>query len=155
MKKIVDLDKWNKDFFFPIHGENQSKFNPSYRETIIEVDRWLQDQPDAEEKRLYKTKKYTINYGYGGAVLYTPYDCEERFYTLANTCFGIRKSIMCCDILETEDAEIEDFERLEFGGDVYVWRKDGARKCIDPEYFADEDWNEDYCEKCRYKGEEE
>ena len=43
--------------------------------------------------------KYTIDYGYGEAILYTPYDAKERFYTLAGTCFGIRKSIMHCVIL--------------------------------------------------------
>lgn len=92
--------------------------------------------------------KYTINYGFGKAVLYTPYDAEERFYTLANTCFGIRKSIMGCTIMETEDVPCEDFERLEFYGDVYVWREDGARKMLAP--FKDEDWETDYCEDCCY-----
>ena len=72
--------------------------------------------------------KYTIDYGFGTAVLYTPYDAEDRFYTLAYTCFGIRKCIAYCDILKSEDVEISDFERLEFGGDAYVWDKDGHRK---------------------------
>lgn len=47
--------------------------------------------------------KYTIDYGFGEATLYTPYDAKERFYTLAGTCFGIRKSIMHCVILKAED----------------------------------------------------
>ena len=64
--------------------------------------------------------KYTINYGFGTAILYTPYNCEERFYTLANTCFGIRKSIMCCEIVKSEDVACNNFERLEFNGDIYV-----------------------------------
>lgn len=42
-----------------------------------------------------KTYKYKIAYGIGTATLYTPYDCESRFYTLASTCFGIRKNIFC------------------------------------------------------------
>ena len=96
--------------------------------------------------------KYTINYGFGKAVLYTPYDCESRFYTLANTCFGIRKSIMGCSIIKKEDVECSDFERLEFNGDVYVWREDGARKMIEPEWAADEDWDDYYCDECKYVG---
>jgi hypothetical protein len=93
--------------------------------------------------------KYTINYGFGKAILYTPYDCpEQRFYTLANTCFGIRKSIMCCNIIAIEDKECEDFERLEFNGDVYVWNEDGARKMIEP--YPDEEFDTDWCEECRY-----
>lgn len=93
--------------------------------------------------------RYTIDYGCGIAYLHTPYDCpEERFYTLANTCFGIRKSIMCCDIVEVEEATCEEFERLEFFGDVYVWREDGARKMLEP--WVDEEFDTDYCEECRY-----
>ena len=99
-----------------------------------------------------KMKKYTIDYGFGRAVLYTPYDCEERFYTLAGTCFGIRKSISGCDIIKTEDADIEDFERLEFCGDMYVWREDGARRMLEPYY--EEEWDKYFCEECRYTGEE-
>ncbi len=93
--------------------------------------------------------KYTIDYGFGTAYLYTPYDCpEKRFYTLADTCFGIRKCIMCCDIVRVEETPCEDFERLEFYGDVYVWREDGARKMLEP--WADEEFDTDYCEECRY-----
>lgn len=67
--------------------------------------------------------KYTIDYGFGEATLYTPYAAKERFYALAGTCFGIRKSIMHCVILRAEEIPCEDFERLEFNGDVYVWRE--------------------------------
>lgn len=95
--------------------------------------------------------KYTIDYGFGEATLYTPYDGKERFYTLAGTCFGIRKSIMHCVILRAEEIPCEDFERLEFNGDVYVWREDGARKMIAPLWAADKEWNMDYCEEVRYK----
>ena len=95
--------------------------------------------------------KYTINYGFGKAILYTPYDAEERFYTLANTCFGIRKSIMYCEIIKTEDVSCEDFERLEFNGDVYVWREDGARKMIEPDFMSDADWDTYYCDEVKYK----
>lgn len=97
--------------------------------------------------------KYTIDYGFGTAVLYTPYDPEKRFYQLANTCFGIRKSIMGCTILKKEDIPFDDFERLEFNGDVYVWREDGARKMIEPEWASDEDWDLDLCEEYIYKEE--
>ncbi len=95
--------------------------------------------------------KYTIDYGYGKAILYTPYDCpEKRFYTLADTCFGIRKSIMGCTIIKAETKACEDFERLEFNGDVYVWNEDGARKMIEPSWAADDDFDTVFCEKCRY-----
>lgn len=97
--------------------------------------------------------KYTIRYGFGTAVLYTPYPPEERFFTLANTCFGIRKSIIWFDIIHVEDVQCEYFERLEFGGDVYVWREDGARKMLKPDWAADEDWDMDFCDECRYKEE--
>lgn len=99
--------------------------------------------------------KYTIDYGFGEAILYTPYDGKERFYALAGTCFGIRKSIMHCVILRAEEIPCEDFERLEFNGDVYVWREDGARKMIAPLWAADKEWNMDYCEKVRYKPKED
>lgn len=91
--------------------------------------------------------KYKIDYGYGQATLYTPYidDVENRFYTLANTCFGIRKSIEQCLILSKSESNCEDFERLEFNGDVYVWRKDGARKMLRP--FESEEWDTYYCEE--------
>lgn len=95
-----------------------------------------------------KTYKYKIAYGIGTATLYTPYDCENRFYTLASTCFGIRKNIFCCSIISKEEVECEDFERLEFSGDVYVWDKDGRRKMIEPE--EDKEWDDYYCEKCKY-----
>ena len=96
--------------------------------------------------------KYTIDYGYGFATLYTPFkEVEERFYTLANTCFGIRKSIMGFEIISTEEETCDDFERLEFNGDEYVWNEDGARKMLSP--WPDECWDYDYCEECRYKTE--
>ena len=98
--------------------------------------------------------KYTIDYGFGEATLYTPYDAKERFYALANTCFGIRKSIMHCVILKAEDIPCEDFERLEFDGDVYVWREDGARKMVAPLWAADKEWDMDNCEMVRYKPKE-
>ena len=98
--------------------------------------------------------KYTIDYGFGEATLYTPYDAKERFYALANTCFGIRKSIMHCVILKAEDIPCEDFERLEFYGDVYVWREDGARKMVAPLWAADKEWDMDDCEMVRYKPKE-
>ena len=50
-----------------------------------------------------------------------------------------------------EDSECDDFERLEFNGDVYVWDELGRRKCLEPKDMADEEWDDTYCEKCRYK----
>lgn len=104
-------------------------------------------------------KRYTIDYGlergYRIAYLWTPYkDWRKRFYTLAGTCFGIRKSIFCSQLIEKKEVPLpnaypDENERLEFDGDVYVWRKDGARKMVEPEYFADLEWDTDYCEKCK------
>ena len=101
-----------------------------------------------------QTKRYEIAYGVGKAILYTPHDCEKRFYTLVNTCFGIRKNIFCCNIISEKECECEDYERLEFSGDVYVWDKDGRRKMIAPEWCKEEEWDDSYCEECKYKGEE-
>lgn len=90
--------------------------------------------------------KYTIDYGFGKAILYTPHDPEERFYALASTCFGIRKSIAGCSVIKAEEAACADYERLEFSGDVYVWREDGARKMLEP--YPDEEWDTEYCTEC-------
>ena len=90
--------------------------------------------------------KYTIYYGAGTAELFTPeMDWHQRFMTLASKCFGIRKSILCCELLERSNEEPagkipEERERLAFGGDVYVWREDGARRMLEPVEFADDDW---------------
>ena len=92
--------------------------------------------------------KYKINYGFGTATLYTPHEPEIRFYSLAGTCFGIRKSIACCCVVGKEDADCDDYERLEFNGDVYVWREDGARKMLEP--WPDDEWDTDFCEECCY-----
>lgn len=101
--------------------------------------------------------KYTIDYGFGKAILYTEHNPRKRFYKLASTCFGIRKSIMCCNIILAEDAPspTHGCERLEFGGDVYIWREDGARKMLEPDWAADEDWDTDFCEECRPEKETE
>lgn len=93
------------------------------------------------------TYKYKIDYGYGTAVLYTPYDPVERFHTLANTCFGIRKCIMGCQIYGKEEKNCPPYnERLEFYGDVYVWDHQGARKMLAP--YPDEEWDLDLIEEC-------
>ena len=96
--------------------------------------------------------KYTIWYGFGDAVLYTQGDPKERFYTLANTCFGIRKSIACCNVTKKEAVPCPNpgCERLEFNGDIYIWREDGARKMLEP--YPDEEWDTYYCEECKPKG---
>lgn len=89
--------------------------------------------------------KYKIDYGPGIAFLTTPFDPMDRFFELANTCFGIRKSITYCCILDTNPVEKDDYERLSFNGDEYIWRKDGARKMVAPEYEAE--WDTSYCPK--------
>lgn len=94
--------------------------------------------------------KYKIDYGYGIATLYTAEkDVEQRFYTLACTCFGIRKSIAYCNVIQHkhDDREDQSVEQLEFNGDCYIWRDDGARKMLEP--WADAEWNTDYCEECK------
>lgn len=93
-------------------------------------------------------KSYDIDYGFGTANLITPYNPEDRFYTLANTCFGIRKSIIKCEIINRADVPIPSYERLAFNGDVYVWRKDGARMMLSP--TIDPHWDTDYCQVCVY-----
>lgn len=94
-------------------------------------------------------KRYVINYGFGLAVFCTPYEPEHRFYTLAGTCFGIRKSIFGFKIIDVKDAPNEPYEKLSFNGDTYIWRNDGARKMIEPSNLEDEDWDTSYCEICR------
>lgn len=96
--------------------------------------------------------KYYIDYGCGTAVLYTPYEPHNRFLQLAGTCFGIRKSIMGVSVYNQADVPCDDFERLEFNGDIYIWREDGARKAIAPEWYADDDWDTSYCDECVYRG---
>lgn len=107
-------------------------------------------------------KKYVINYGFGVATLYSPSDdWENRFLSLAGTCFGIRKSILGVELISRREvAESDDYhnkicqdeyERLEFNGDAYIWRKDGARKMISPSIFADDEWDTSYCEECATK----
>jgi hypothetical protein len=76
---------------------------------------------------------YLINYGFGSANLYTPSeDWESRFYELANQCFGIRKSIMCAELVLKKDIQpanmlTNEYERLEHSGDVIVWDKEGNK----------------------------
>lgn len=97
--------------------------------------------------------KYEIDYGYGTAILYTENnDWKKRFFELAGTCFGIRKSIGYVKLINESEEDAPDkypdeYERLEFGGkmaDMYIWRKDGARKMVRPLDFADEEWDEDF-----------
>lgn len=96
-------------------------------------------------------KKYTIDCGVSTVYLYTPYNYKKRFYPLANTCFGLRKSIVDCRLLKVEDVECNDFERLEFNGDIYVWDKEGRRKMIKP--FEEEEWDDDCIGECKYNEE--
>jgi len=77
--------------------------------------------------------KYVIDYGYGVAHLYTPSEnWKDRFYDLANQCFGIRKSIATVSLISKEEAEPEqkldgEYERLEHSGDVIVWNDKGEK----------------------------
>lgn len=77
--------------------------------------------------------KYTINYGYGIAYLYTPSDdWESRFYLLANQCFGIRKSIDEPYLIKAEKCGpkyllVGEYERLEHDGDTIVWNEAGEK----------------------------
>ena len=77
--------------------------------------------------------KYTINYEFGKAVLYTPSeDWEDRFYTLANQCFGIRKSIGKVKLMLKKEIKpiytIDgEYERLEHNGDVIIWNEQGEK----------------------------
>lgn len=77
--------------------------------------------------------RYTIDYGFGTATLYThSADWEGRFYELANQCFGIRKSIMWAHLIKKEDAEpkyklVGEYERLEHDGDLIVWNEAGEK----------------------------
>ena len=77
--------------------------------------------------------KYTIDYGFGTAILYTPStDWENRFYHLAEQCFGIRKSIMWAHLIKHEEVMpkfllVGEYERLEHNGDLIVWNEAGEK----------------------------
>ena len=77
--------------------------------------------------------KYTIDYGFGVARLYTPSeDWKSRFFALANQCFGIRKSIGEVSLVSKEEADPQrklagEYERLEHSGDVIVWNEKGEK----------------------------
>lgn len=88
--------------------------------------------------------KYLIDYGMGIAILYTPSDdYEQRFYELASQCFGIRKSIMQCELVRRSEEEPKDkipheYERLEYGGDLIIWNEAGEK--IKSEF---DDWGDE------------
>jgi hypothetical protein len=87
--------------------------------------------------------KYKIDYDYehGHATLYTsatpPAEAIERFYHLANQCFGIRKSIGEVQVISTElhngiPAEWKKrfrsgVELLTHHGDVAIWNAKGRK----------------------------
>lgn len=97
-------------------------------------------------------RRYVIDYGNGVAILYTPYPCEDRFYTLSSVVFGIWRHITAFEVLDERDApDCEDFERLEFGNIAHIWREDGAKKQIKPEYRADVAWDTAFCHVCKYE----
>lgn len=80
-----------------------------------------------------KINKYTIDYQYGIANLYTPSEkWEDRFYDLADQCFGIRKSIGQVRLIsKTEENPkyklVGEYERIEHNGDLIVWNKKGEK----------------------------
>lgn len=77
--------------------------------------------------------KYVIDFEEGIAHLYTQdKDWEERFYHLANQCFGIRKSIAEVELLCSSDVNPtgmipKEVERLEHSGDLIIWDKEGNK----------------------------
>ena len=77
--------------------------------------------------------KCKIDYGFGVATLYIPSkDWENRFYELANQCFGIRKSIMYAKLISSSEENPKnmldgEYERLEHSGDVIVWNENGEK----------------------------
>lgn len=108
---------------------------------------------------------YKIDYGYGmDAYFITPYpNVEERFMTLAGTCFGIRKNMMYAKTREMLGTAIpaplsleleyapEFNEALAFSGDIIIWLEDGGRKYLLPDWLRDEEWDYDYADEVKYK----
>ncbi len=78
-------------------------------------------------------KKYYIAYGFGVAFLYTPSsDPLERFNVLASQCFGIRKCILNPCIIDVSNEQPldpleEEYERLEYNGEVVIWNEKGEK----------------------------
>lgn len=96
--------------------------------------------------------RYTIDYQYGIAHLYTPSPhWLSRFEALAHSCWGLRENIGEIRLLSQCPVEYSqlpyEYERLCADGDEYIWRRDGARRMLRP--FPDIEWNETFCEKCK------
>lgn len=77
--------------------------------------------------------RYTIDYGCGIATLFTPHeDWKNRFYALAEQCFGIRKSIFYAKLLSADEVGPQnpyagEYERLEHDGDIIIWDAIGEK----------------------------
>lgn len=77
--------------------------------------------------------KYLIDYEYGTAELYTPFEhWFSRFMELAGQCFGIRNSIGKTQLIEETDEQPPyllqgEYERLCHNGDVIVWDESGNK----------------------------
>lgn len=84
--------------------------------------------------------KAEIDYGHGRATLWGSFDrnvVESEFYRKAGECFGIRKSISGCTILNFDEAsELPDPWRnfagaatvlKHSGGDTIVWDAEGEK----------------------------
>lgn len=94
-----------------------------------------EDLIKAEAVTPLKGFKYLIDYEYGTAELYTPdTNWKSRFEELAETCFGIRKSIGDITLLSKSEEEYpyylaipNEYERLEHSEDEIVWDIDGNK----------------------------
>lgn len=82
--------------------------------------------------------KYTIDYTYGTAEMWTPVPPGEalrRFYQLANECFGIRKSIYQPEVTGSIQEDLPEpysampgaYEMLQHSGDTIVWDAEGNK----------------------------
>lgn len=80
--------------------------------------------------------RHLIDYGFGVAQLWADVpkgEVERTFYRYANQCFGIRKSIMKCDIKERKQEPLPEYIAkvhpdaevvLKHDGDTIVWGGD-------------------------------
>lgn len=87
----------------------------------------------------FRTYKYTIDYEFGVANLWTPVEeplVVPHFQSLANQCFGIRKSVGITKIISVESSEIPKpwsllkdakYMLTHSGGDIIVWDSDGNK----------------------------
>jgi hypothetical protein len=94
---------------------------------------------DTTTPSLVLTNFARINYGFGQALFwgaFTRETVEEEFYTYANQCFGIRKSIAGCDVREFRAEPMPEVfgckpeeitTLLEHNGDTIAWNAAGEK----------------------------